>query len=99
MQNLLCGQIGCSLLCEYFEISPQKLEDWTAKGGSGMQRTKPLKDFYRINKHAVRCTWNDVEVRISEENLSKTMAGRDILFVEEEREARGTCSEGCFVWR
>lgn len=95
LRNLLGGQIGRSLLCEYFHIGPQKLEDWTAEDGAGARRTKLPKDFYRINDRVVRCAWNDVEVIISEGNLSKTTAGKDILLEEEGREDRGTCSEGC----
>jgi hypothetical protein len=99
LPNLLCGQVGCTLLCEYFEIGSQTLEDWTAEGGLGTQRAKLINDFYRINDRVVRCAWNDVEVIISEDNLSKTTAGKDILLEEEGREDRGTCGEGCFVWR
>jgi hypothetical protein len=98
LQNLLRGQIGCSLLCEYFGIGPRKLEDWIAKSALRTSRTKVSKDFYRINDHVVRCTWNEVEVSISEGNLSKTTAGRDILLEEDGSEAGGTCSEGCLGW-
>jgi hypothetical protein len=97
LPNLLSGQIGRSLLCEYFGIGPQKLDDWNAESGLRTQRTKLLKDFYRINNNVVRCAWNGVEVIISEDDLSKTTAGKDILLEEEGGGDRGTCSEGCFV--
>ena len=99
LQNLLCGQIGCSLLCEYFGIGPRKLEDWIAKSDLRMSRTEVSEDFYRINRHVVRCVWNNDEVRISERDLSKTTAGRDILRREEGSEAGGTCGKGCLGWR
>ena len=99
LRDLLGGQIGSSLLCEYFEIGPKTLEAWTAESGFATGRKKRRKDFYRINHHAVRCVWDDVEVIISEHDLSKTMAGKDILLEEEGGEDDGTCSEGCFVCR
>ena len=98
LQNLLDGRIGRSLLCEYFQIGPEKLEDWTAEDGAGTRRINRLNDFYRINDHVVRCARNDNEVIISERNLSKTTAGKDILLEEEGREDGGTCGEGCFGW-
>lgn len=96
LRNLLRGQIGRSLLCEYFQIGPQKLEDWTAEDGAGARRRQLPKDFYRARDRIV-CAWSEIEVTISEHNLCKTTAGKDILLEEEGSEDGGTCSEGCFV--
>ena len=99
LRNLLGGSIGWSLPCEYFQIGPQELEDWTAENSTGARRMTLPTDFYRINDHVVRCAWNDIEVIISEGNLFKITAGKDILLEEEGSEDRGICSEVCIVWR
>ena len=97
LRNLLRGQIGRPLLCEYFHIDLEKLNDWVTEGGSEMQRTKYSKDFYRRSGHIVRCACNGIEVVVSEDDLSKTMAGKHIILAEEGREDHGI--EGCLVCR
>ena len=94
LQNLLRGQIGRSLLCEYFQIDPQELEEWTALSGLQTQGATLLKDFY-LHKRRVVCAWNEVEFYISDDQLSKTTAGKHILLNEGRKtEDGGICC--CF---